>query len=80
MCGQADQMNLDGEGYARHQRCRCMNNKELPTEYAYETYKVGVKDQIVDMTMNGSSVRGTMRVVKVGINTVIRTLKSSHRK
>lgn len=32
------------------------------------------------MAMNGSGVRDTMRVLKVGINTVIRTLKNSHQR
>ncbi len=35
-----------------------------------------MKEQIVEMALNGSGVRGTVRVLKVGINTVIRTLKN----
>jgi len=38
---------------------------------------VRVKDKIVDMAFNGSGVRDTARVLKIGINTVIRTLKNS---
>ncbi len=38
----------------------------------------GMKEQIIDMAMNNAGVRDTARVLKVGINTVIRTLKSSH--
>ncbi|EMQ2087892.1 IS1 family transposase, partial [Salmonella enterica subsp. enterica] len=36
-----------------------------------------VKETIVDMALNGSGVRDTVRTLKVGINTVIRTLKNS---
>ena len=36
-----------------------------------------MKEQIVEMAINGSGVRNTTRVLKVGINTVIRTLKKS---
>jgi len=52
----------------------CKKNFQL--EYAYEAHKPGVKDRIIDMAINGSGVRDTMRVLKVGINTVIRHLKT----
>lgn len=45
--------------------------------YTYEARKPGVKDKIVDMALNGAGVRDTARVLKVGINTVLRTLKNS---
>lgn len=78
-CWQADQVNCDGKG-SWHQSYRCINcNKSFQLEYAYEAYKVGVKNRIIDMVMNGSGVRDAMRVLKVGINTV-RTLKNSRRK
>ncbi|MBE8598176.1 hypothetical protein IQ209_17185 [Xenorhabdus sp. BG5] len=35
-----------------------------------------MKEQIVDMALNNAGVRDIARVLKVGINTVIRTLKS----
>ena len=43
--------------------------------YAYEARKPGVKEQITEMAFNGAGVRDTARTLKVGINTVIRTLK-----
>ena len=80
-CGRTDQVSRYGKGCAGHQRYRCMNcNKSVQLAYAYEAYKVGVEDQIVDMAMNGSGVRDTMSVLKIGINAVIRTLKNSPRK
>ena len=36
-----------------------------------------VRDQIAEMTFNGAGVRDTARTLKIGINTVIRTLKNS---
>lgn len=36
------------------------------------------KEQITEMAFNGAGVRDTARTLKVGINTVIRTLKNSH--
>jgi transposase-like protein len=47
--------------------------------YAYEARKPGVKEQITEMAFNGSGVRDTARTLKIGINTVIRTLKNSRR-
>ena len=38
-----------------------------------------VKQQIVDMTLNGSGIRDIARVLHVGSNTVIRELKKSRR-
>ncbi|HFI8955679.1 TPA: IS1-like element transposase, partial [Escherichia coli] len=39
--------------------------------------KPGVKEQITEMAFNGAGVRDTARTLKIGINTVIRTLKNS---
>ncbi|WP_435431355.1 IS1-like element transposase, partial [Shigella sonnei] len=43
----------------------------------YEARKPGVKEQIVEMAHNGAGGCYTARTLKIGINTVIRTLKSS---
>lgn len=37
----------------------------------------GVKEKNTEMAFNGSGIRDTARVLKVSINTVIRTLKNS---
>lgn len=44
--------------------------------YRYEARKPGVKEQITEMAFNGAGVRDTARTLKIGINTVIRTLKT----
>lgn len=43
----------------------------------YQARKPGVKVQIVDMAFSDAGVRDTVRTLKIGINTVIRTLKNS---
>lgn len=44
--------------------------------YTYEARKPGVKEKITEMAFNGAGVRDTTRTLKIGINTVIRTLKT----
>ncbi|OLQ80639.1 hypothetical protein BEI67_11540, partial [Photobacterium damselae subsp. piscicida] len=59
------------------QRYRCFDcNRTFLLDYAYEACKPGVKEKIIDMAMNSSGVRETGRVLKVGYNTVLRTLKT----
>ncbi|OZI14661.1 hypothetical protein CE195_07190 [Sodalis-like symbiont of Philaenus spumarius] len=57
----------------RCQCCRCV----FQLTYRYEARKLGVKEQIVDTAFNSAGVRDTARTLKIGINTVIRALKSS---
>lgn len=45
--------------------------------YTYEARKPGIKELITEMAFNGAGVRDTARTLKIGINTVIRTLKNS---
>ncbi|WP_121575849.1 IS1-like element transposase [Brenneria alni] len=47
--------------------------------YYYNAHKPGTKEKIVDMTMNDSGVRDTRRVLKISMNAVMSTLKSSFR-
>lgn len=43
--------------------------------YAYRGYLPPVKEQITEMTLNGSGIRDTARVLKISPTTVIETLK-----
>ncbi|PHM61143.1 transposase [Xenorhabdus ishibashii] len=64
-----------------HPRYHCYAcRKTFQLNYAYQACYPGVKKQIIDMAVNNSGVRDTARVLKIGINTVIRTLKNSPRK
>ncbi|HEF0021365.1 TPA: IS1 family transposase [Citrobacter amalonaticus] len=75
-CGQTHCVRKHGSGYADYPRFRCLEcRKSFQLEYAYEAHKPGTKEKIIDMAMNSSGVRDTVRTLKVGINTVIRTLK-----
>lgn len=49
----------------------------LSSNYAYSGQFRQVKQQIVDMALNGSGVRDTARVLNVSPSTVIRELKKS---
>ena len=56
-------------------RCRDCHRVFLLT-YTCEARKPGVKEQITEMAFNGAGVRDTARTLKIGINTVSRTLKN----
>jgi len=61
------------------QRYFCQNQdcskKTFLRTYQYKAYEAGIKEQIIDMAINGSGIRDTARVLKVNKNTVISTLK-----
>lgn len=62
----------------RHDRFRYRDcHREFQLDYSYEAHKPGIKEQITEMAFNGTGARDTARTLKVGINTVIRTLKNS---
>ena len=61
------------------QRYRCQNpvceTKTFMLEYRYRAYEPGIKEQAVEMAINGSGIRDTARVLHINKNTVISTLK-----
>ena len=65
------------------ERFRCQQRPEcgrtFVRSYAYPGCLPTVKQQIVDMTLNGSGIRDIARVLHVGSNTVLRELKKSRR-
>ena len=64
-------------------RFRCQQSdrcgRTFLQSYAYPGCLPTVKQQIVDMTLNGSGIRDIARVLHVGPNTVLRELKKSER-
>jgi len=63
-----------------HSRFRCKDcGRIFKTEYVYRAYEPGVKDQLVEMAMNGSGIRDTARVLGIGKGTVIAALKKVRR-
>lgn len=65
------------ERFRCQQRIEC--GRTFVRSYAYPGCLPTVKQQIVDMTLNGSGIRDIARVLHVGSNTVIRELKKSGR-
>ena len=65
------------------ERFRCQQTAQCGRtflrSYAYPGCLPTVKQQIVEMTLNGSGIRDIARVLQVGPNTVIKELKKSHR-
>jgi insertion element IS1 protein InsB len=68
------------EGKARY---RCLNSgcerNTFILNYSYRGRIPEVKHQIVEMAINGSGIRDTARVLKIGLSTVIAELKKSTR-
>ena len=65
------------ERFRCQQRERC--GRTFLRSYAYPGCLPTVKQQIVEMTLNGSGIRDIARVLHVGSNTVLRELKKSRR-
>lgn len=61
-------------GIQRYRCCDCHHCFQL--EYRYEANKPGVTDKISDLSMNGSGVRDTGRVLGISVTTVIAHLKN----
>jgi len=63
------------------ERFRCQQNAQCGRtclrSYAYPGCLPTVKQQIVEMTLNGSGIRDIARVLHVGTNTGIKELKKS---
>jgi transposase-like protein len=77
-CISEEQVVKAGFSSCGQQRYRCNDCKRyFQLEYVNNASKPGTKELIVEMALNGSGVRDTVRTLKVGINTVIRTLKKS---
>ncbi|WP_420882944.1 IS1 family transposase [Zooshikella ganghwensis] len=49
--------------------------KSFILDYSNKAYQPGVKETIIDMTMNGSGIRDIARVLGISRNTVIDTIK-----
>ena len=65
------------------ERFRCSQSAQCGRtflrSYAYPGCLPAVKQQIVEMTLNGSGIRDIVRVLQVGPNTVLKELKKSVR-
>ena len=76
-CG-SNNLQKNGKSITSLQRWRCKScNKYFQRVYIYNAYNHGVKDKIIAMTLSGSGVRDTGRVLKVNKNTVVSVLKKN---
>jgi len=77
-CG-SDEIGKSGRNENGVQRYRCKNEKcEKKTfilKYRYKACEPGVREQIIEMAINGSGTRDTGRVLKISRNTVTNVLK-----
>ncbi len=59
------------------QRYFCRDcRKSFQTEFIYNANKPGIRDQIVEMAINGSGVRDTGRILDIRHTTIISRLKN----
>jgi len=77
-CG-STKLGKAGKNTKGIQRYFCKNDScQINTfmlEYSYKAYDAGVKEKIIDMAINGSGIRDTVRVLGINKNTVINLLK-----
>ena len=80
---QSDAVVRYGKTSNGKERFRCRQSAQCGRtflqSYAYPGCLPTVKQQIVEMTLNGSGIRDIARVLQVGPNTVMRKLKKSRR-
>ena len=75
-CDNQDAVRRKGLSSNGHQRYKCEDCKRsFQLDYAKKAYQPGIKEQIIDMALNGSGIRDTARVLKINMNTVMSTLK-----
>ena len=76
-CGSEDLVK-NGHSENATQRWQCNGcKKSFQLEYRYNAWKTGVKEQIVELTMNSSGVRDISRTLQINKNTVIAELKKN---
>ena len=60
------------------QRYYCKScKKQFRSGYCYHAYKKGIKEKIIEMTLNGSGVRDIGRVLSISKDTVCAVLKKN---
>jgi len=79
-CPYCESSDLQKNGHSENgtQRWRCTNcRKSFQLTYSYNARKPGVKEQIIELTLNSSGVRDIGRILKISNNTVITELKKT---
>jgi transposase-like protein len=82
-CPHCDSSDLQKNGHSENgtQRWFCLGcRKSFQLSYRYNARKLGVKEQITEMTLNSSGVRDISRNLKISRNTVVSELKKKRLK
>ncbi len=67
----------NGKSTAGHQRYLCSHcRKTWQLQFTYTASQPGTHQKIIDMAMNGVGCRATARIMGVGLNTILRHLKT----
>ena len=80
LCPHCASSDLQKNGHSENctQRWRCNGcKKSFQLSYRYNARKPGVKEQIIELTLNSSGVRDIGRTLKINKNTVISELKKN---
>ena len=81
---QTDRVIKGGTTRAGKQRYRCQNvdcsHYSFVLNPAYQGHLPAIKEQIINMALNGSGIRDTARVLKISPTTVIDELKKKSRR
>ena len=76
---QSDQVIKGGKTKASKQRYKCQNSTcpcySFQLDLTYKGRSPEIKEQSIDMALNGSGIRDTARVLKISPTTVINELK-----
>ncbi|NHB94391.1 IS1-like element transposase [Photorhabdus cinerea] len=62
---------FENRGYRCYVCC-----KVFQLEYTYQAYKLGIKEQVVNMVMNNGGIRDTTCGLKIVMATIMKTLKN----
>ena len=79
-CPHCESSDLQKNGHSENgtQRWRCIAcRKSFQLSYRYNARKPGVKEQIVELTLNSSGVRDIGRILGINRNTVVSELKKN---
>ena len=78
----SDHVIKGGKTKTGKQRYKCANpdcpRYSFQLELAYKGRLPAIKEQIIDLSRNGSGIRDTARVLKISPTTVLRELKKQH--
>jgi transposase-like protein len=74
----SDDLVKNGHNASGEQRWRCNKcKKSFQLAYKYNAWKPGIKEAIIEQTLNSSGVRDISRNLKINKNTVVSVLKKN---